>query len=619
MQALILAAGMGKRLKDLTKDSAKCMVKVNGRTLIERMLLHLDRLKLNEIIVVVGYKGKELKSYIKSLGIKTSITFITNDIYSETNNIYSLYLARDYLIKDDTLLLESDLIFDDGVLKKIISNPYPNLALVAKYENWMDGTVVTIDNDNNITSFVEKKEFDYNHIESYYKTVNIYKFSRQFSKVYYVPFLKAYIDSKGTNEYYEQVLKVLRLIEKAPIKAEILENEAWYEIDDIQDLDIAESIFSEERYSKIRSRYGGYWRYPKLMDFCYLVNPYYPPESMIEEIKANTMQLICNYPSGIEVNSLIAGKYYGLKKEHVCPGNGAAELISSLMKTIRGRIGIVYPTFEEYPNRLDRSLIAPYYPKNRDYSYTVDDLISHYDLINIKALLLINPDNPSGNFISKSEIQRLAAWAQDKGIRLIVDESFVDFADAAETQSLLSEEILQRNRHLVIVKSISKSFGVPGLRLGIVASGDEDLIGFIKKDISIWNINSIAEFYLQICEKYRKEYSLALDRFKEVRKEFIEDLNYVPGLRVIPSQANFVMCELVNGYSAEKLSRTLLNEYNILVKDLSNKKGIIGQYIRLAVKTTEENNMLLTALRNILGRENANGADINLGRREAIA
>jgi len=483
----------------------------------------------------------------------------------------------------------------------------------------MDGTVVTIDNDNNITSFVEKKEFDYNHIESYYKTVNIYKFSRQFSKVYYVPFLKAYIDSKGTNEYYEQVLKVLRLIEKAPIKAEILENEAWYEIDDIQDLDIAESIFSEERYSKIRSRYGGYWRYPKLMDFCYLVNPYYPPESMIEEIKANTMQLICNYPSGIEVNSLIAGKYYGLKKEHVCPGNGAAELISSLMKTIRGRIGIVYPTFEEYPNRLDRSLIAPYYPKNRDYSYTVDDLISHYDLINIKALLLINPDNPSGNFISKSEIQRLAAWAQDKGIRLIVDESFVDFADAAETQSLLSEEILQRNRHLVIVKSISKSFGVPGLRLGIVASGDEDLIGFIKKDISIWNINSIAEFYLQICEKYRKEYSLALDRFKEVRKEFIEDLNYVPGLRVIPSQANFVMCELVNGYSAEKLSRTLLNEYNILVKDLSNKKGIIGQYIRLAVKTTEENNMLLTALRNILGRENANGADINLGRREAIA
>jgi len=620
MQALILAAGMGKRLKDLTKDSAKCMVKVNGKTLIERMLHYLDKLKLNEIAIVVGYKGEELISYIKSLSLKTPISFIRNDIYSKTNNIYSLYLARDYLTRDDTLLLESDLIFDDGVLNRIISNPYPNLALVAKYENWMDGTVVTIDNESNITSFVEKKEFDYNSIDSYYKTVNIYKFSKQFSKLYYVPFLKAYIDSKGTNEYYEQVLKVLSLIEKAPIKAEVLENEEWYEIDDIQDLDIAESIFSEEKYTKIRSRYGGFWRYPKLTDFCYLVNPYYPPKNMIEEIKANIRQLICNYPSGIEVNSLIAGKYYGLKKEHVCPGNGAAELINSLMKTIKGRIGIIFPTFEEYPNRLDRDSILPYYPKNRDFAYGCEELMDYYGKSDIAALLLINPDNPSGNFICKSDLLRLAAWAEDKNIRLIIDESFADFAEAKEAQTLLEEDILQKFRHLVVVKSISKSFGVPGLRLGVVASADEDLIRFIKKDISIWNINSIAEFYLQISEKYKKEYSLALDRFKEVRKEFVEELKKIPSLRVIPSQANFLMCELLDGYLAEDLSRALLNDYNILIKDLSNKMGIKGQYIRLAVKSSEENSLLLAALRNILGQEDvARTAKLTLDRQEAIA
>jgi len=603
MQALILAAGMGKRLKELTRDSAKCMVKVNGRTLIERMLSHLDELNLREIIIVVGYKAEGLISYINTLTVQTPITFVKNEVYSTTNNIYSLYLARDYLLKDDTLLLESDLILSDGVLRKLIHNPYPNLALVAKYENWMDGTVVTLDGQKNIMSFVEKKEFDYTNVLNYYKTVNIYKFSKEFSQLYYVPFLKAYIDSQGTNEYYEQVLKVLRVIEKSPIKAEVLEEEAWYEIDDIQDLDIAESIFSEERFTKIRNRYGGYWRYPRLLDFCYLVNPFYPPKKMLEEIKANMELLLGSYPSGIEVNSLLAGKCFGLKKEHICPGNGAAELIHSLMKTIDGNIGIIFPTFEEYPNRLDENSIVPYYPKNRNFSYNSKELIDYYEHSNIKALLLVNPDNPSGNFINKAEILRLIAWTKQKGIRLILDESFVDFADAPDSQTLLSEMILQENKHLAVVRSISKSFGVPGLRLGVIGSADEELIRFIKKDISIWNINSIAEFYLQICEKYGGEYRFALEKFRCAREEFIKQLRRIPNLRVIPTQANFVMCEVLGGHSAEKISETLLCEHNILVKDLSAKKGINGEYIRVAVRTPEENCLLSASLYSVLNRE----------------
>jgi len=619
MQALILAAGMGKRLKDLTKDSAKCMVRVNGKTLIERMLTQLDQLNLERIAIVVGYKADGLISYIDTLHVKTPITFIKNENYSNTNNIYSLYLARDYLLEDDTLLLESDLVFSDDVLKRLINNPYPDLALVAKYENWMDGTVVTLDSQNNITSFIEKKHFNFNDIGQYYKTVNIYKFSKLFSKLYYVPFLKAYIESQGTNEYYEQVLKVLGVIEKTTLKAEVLENEAWYEIDDIQDLDIAESLFSENRFGKIRNRYGGYWRYPKLTDFCYLVNPFYPPKKLMDEIKANIEVLIGNYPSGIEVNSLIAGKYYGIKKEHICPGNGAAELINSLMKTISGSIGIIYPTFDEYPNRLNRNCIVPYYPKNRNFTYTCEELMEYYDDSGIKALLLINPDNPSGNFIKKNEVLKLAAWAEQKGIRLIVDESFADFADAPESQSLLTETILGKYKHLAVVKSISKSFGVAGLRLGVIGSADEELIRFIKKDISIWNINSIAEFYLQICEKYKNEYKLALEKFKAVRDKFVEDLKRIPNLRVIPTQANFVMCEVLGSYSAKELSETLLNRYNILIKDLSGKKGIDGQYIRVAVKSNEENHLLITALYNILGKANkAKSFTISFGRQEAL-
>lgn len=603
MQAIILAAGMGKRLKELTKDSTKCMIKVNGVTLIERMLSQLDKLNLSGIIIVVGYKAEELISFISNLAVQTPIIFVTNDIYYKTNNIFSLYLAKNYLLKEDTLLLESDLIFTDAVLQKIINDQYPSLALVAKYESWMDGTVVTLDEDNNITSFIGKMQYDYNDINQYYKTVNIYKFNKQFSNTHYVPFLEAYIKAQGRNVYYEQVLKVIGLLDKPEIKATILENEIWYEIDDAQDLNIAESLFSvssEERLIKIQKRYGGYWRYCQLIDFCYLVNPFYPPTKMIDEIKANIEQLIGNYPSGIEVNSLIAAKCFGLHEEHVCLGNGAAELISSLMKTIKGKIGIIRPTFEEYPNRMNQDYLVPYYPRNEDFSYTSNDLMVYYDDLDITALLLINPDNPSGNFIEIADVLSLAKWSQKKGIRLIVDESFVDFSNSLYSAKLLSEKVLQDYKGLVVVKSISKSYGVPGLRLGIIGSADIELIQYIKKDVSIWNINSIAEFYMQICEKYNDEYQYSIEMLKEVRKEFLEKLSGVKNLRVIPTQANFVMCEVLDIWSATQLSENLLSDYNILIKDLSMKKGISGQYIRIAIKRKEENDILICALHKLL-------------------
>lgn len=603
MQAIILAAGMGKRLKQLTNNNTKCMVKVNGVTMIERMLSQLDKLNLSNITVVVGYKGKELQEYISTLNIKTKINYVENEIYDKTNNIYSLYLARHCLLQEDTLLLESDLIFEDSVLEKIVNDPYPSLALVAKYESWMDGTVVTLDEENNITRFLDKKAFKFEDIKNYYKTVNIYKFSKEFSTSHYVPFLEAYSKALGDNEYYEQVLKVITLLDKPEIKATKLGNESWYEIDDVQDLDIAESIFAptaDEKLTKIQARYGGYWRYPGVIDFCYLVNPFYPPQKLMNEIKANFETLLCEYPSGLEVNSLLAAKYFGLNKEHVVVGNGAAELIKSLMERGEGKIGMAMPTFQEYPNRKNAEDVVPYYPNNKDYAYTAMDLMSFYEDKDISTLLLINPDNPSGNYICKDDVLKLARWAQNKNITFIVDESFVDFADKEESPTLLEDYILNDYPELIIVKSISKSFGVPGLRLGILASHNTKLISELKKDVAIWNINSFGEFYMQIFEKYKGDYTTAIEKFKEVRREYLEELSNVKNLRVVPTQANYVLCEILGDNTAYDITKKLLDEYDIFVKDLSSKKGFNGQYIRIAVKRPEENRKLVEALKIIL-------------------
>lgn len=598
MQAIILAAGMGKRLKELTQNNTKCMVKVNGVSLIDRMLHQIQKQNVERIVIVVGYEREKLKEYIATLGITTPITFIDNPIYDKTNNIYSLSLASDYLCQDDTLLFESDLIFEDSVLDALVKDTRPTLALVDKYESWMDGTCVKLDRDDNIEAFVPGKKFKFDEIKDYYKTVNIYKFSRDFSKTHYVPFLDAYQKALGENEYYEQVLRVITMLDDPVIKAKRLTGQKWYEIDDIQDLDIATSIFTpdeDEKVALLQGRYGGYWRYPKLLDFCYLVNPYFPPQKLVDEIKANFDTLLRDYPSGMRVNSLLAAKNFGVHQENILVGNGAAELIKSLMERISGKTGFVRPTFDEYPHRYDRAESVDFTPDNRDYSYTADDLMDYFGDKGIQNLVVVNPDNPSGNYIPKKDLLRLIDWCVEKKINLILDESFADFSDE-ENNTLIDQEILDKYKNLYVMKSISKSYGVPGLRLGVLASGDTDTIAFMKKDVAIWNINSFAEFYMQIEEKYKKDYVAALVKFRAERARFQDELAKVPGVQVIPSQANFVMVELEKKISPKELLKKLLTKHSLLIKELTTKTN--GRnYLRLAVRDKEDDDRLVAAMK----------------------
>ncbi len=601
MQAIILAAGMGRRLKKLTENQPKCMITVNGIPMIERMMKQLDHFHLDRIIIVTGHKGEELQSFVSSLPLSTPVTYIDNPVYKTTNNIYSLYLAKDQLLKDDTILLESDLIFEQEVLNQIINDPYPNLALVAHFESWMDGTVVLLDEQDNIMKFLTRKDFRFEDIHSYYKTVNIYKFSRNFSTTHYVPFLEAYSKALGNNEYYEQVLKVISLLDDHDLKATRLENGFWYEIDDEQDLDIAESIFtdSQSRLSRLSKRFGGYWRYPGLLDFCYLVNPYFPNSRFMGEIKASFEALTTSYPSGLDVNNLLAAKSLGLDRNQVLTGNGAAELIKPLLRSFKNAVGVLRPSFEEYgacsQNAVYFSVTTP------DYTYTAQDIMDFYNDKELEALVLVNPDNPTGNYIPKKEVLSLARYCKERCITFILDESFIDFSSAEESPSLMCQEILDEYANLVLIKSISKSYGVPGLRLGLLTCSDPEIISLVRKELPIWNINSLAEYFLQIFEKYQSDYLEALEHFKGTREKLYQSLHSIRQLKLYPSQANFIMCEITDGCSAVQIAELLLNRYNILVKDLSQKPGMEGrEIIRIAVRTEADNERLADALKHIL-------------------
>jgi histidinol-phosphate/aromatic aminotransferase/cobyric acid decarboxylase-like protein len=411
------------------------------------------------------------------------------------------------------------------------------------------------------------------------------------------------------------VLRIISLINNHDMKALPIGGEKWYEIDDKQDLDIAEALFADEKdlLRKYYGRFGGFWRFPQMLDFCYLVNPYFPSRRMKDELRANFDTLLTEYPSGMIVNTLIASKCFGVSEDYLVPGNGAAELIKVLMDEGRGKTGFVRPTFEEYPNRYNKDCQVTFVPQNDGYRYTADDLMAFFGDKDIKQLMVINPDNPSGNFIHKTDILRLAQWCEERNIRLVVDESFVDFSNPNSQNnqsilnnpnhpnSLLSDEILETYPHMAVMKSISKSFGVPGLRLGILASADKELIASIKKEVSIWNINSFAEYFMQIYNKYEKDYQRACTKFVKERDDFEQQLHTIPFLHVMPSQANYFLCEVLPPYTANEVVIYMLKQYNILTRDCSKKTGLNPnkQYMRISVRSHEDNARLIQALKEL--------------------
>ena len=215
-------------------------------------------------------------------------------------------------------------------------------------------------------------------------------------------------------------------------------------------------------------------------------------------------------------------------------------------------------------------------------------------------MLLVNPDIPSGNYITHHEVLNILAWAAKRSIKVIVDESFVDFTQNHVDNSLMHNDILESYPNLIVIKSLSKSYGVAGLRLGVFATSDKEIIAKMKKDVAIWNINSFAEYYMQIFTKYEKDYHEACDKFIKERELFFNELRQIPFLRVIKSQANYFLCEVVKKYTSIELTSILLEKADILIKDCSTKSGFDGRnYIRIAIRDRQDNSKLVEILKQL--------------------
>jgi len=591
MKAIILAAGYGNRMGLLTRDVHKTLLKIGDKTIIERIIDGLCENGIADIVVVTGYREAELKSYLLKHYPKANFKFVHNARYRETNNIYSMALAFDSItIDDDILLIESDLIYEPSVIKRLLDSRQENVALLDKYRSGMDGTVVRVMDGviaEVIPPHLQHGNFDFS---DKYKTLNIYKFSRKFCNEEFKRLLTYYAKVIDDNCYYELILGILIYMKRETIHAEILEGEKWAEVDDPNDLRVAEFIFNKGKRSDIlENSFGGYWAH-QLTDFCFIRNMYFPNDSIISEMRNNLPSLMHNYGSRQSVLNEKLAYFLLCNKDRVHVLNGASQIYPILREYFAGRKALLpAPTFGEYPRN---------FPVHEIYSDAVgidpgevEKKAARSDLI-----IFVNPNNPTGSEMPTEWLYNFAGENPDKMI--VIDESFIEFSASQSVINLLEDKPLD---NIIVIKSLSKSLGIPGLRLGYVYSANQVLNRHIADRLPIWNLNSFAEFFLEIILKHRNSFNQSINATKRDRQEFANALENISLIeKVYPSGGNYLLVK-VNRKCGTGIAEKLLSERSLYIKDISNKFNDGGIYCRLAVRLPAENLSLVAGLKALSG------------------
>jgi histidinol-phosphate/aromatic aminotransferase/cobyric acid decarboxylase-like protein len=364
-------------------------------------------------------------------------------------------------------------------------------------------------------------------------------------------------------------------------------------------VDLRKHLFYETSHSPSPADLVGYEKAKDIIDFCFIANPYYPTPEMLDDLKENLPNLIKSYPSSSPIMSQknLAAVLH-VNPENLIVGNGATELIVLINTTLIGRIAVSVPTFGEYIEKLKDQRDAELYAlkPEEDYKLDLTDYLGWVHRRGMKSLLVINPGNPTGQLFSLEEMIDFLHRVKDMEL-VIVDESFIDFA-GDPVPSLL--QVADRFSNLLLVRSMSKHCGVPGLRLGYCYSENLYVLNRVRQFIPTWNVNTLAQYFLSLLPSTDVAYH-------EARKRLIGDVRWlynalrgISGIDVYPTGANFVLLKIKSGMTAAELQGLLLKEHRMYVRDCSNKIGMDNYHIRVASQGHEKDAKLVEALQVLL-------------------
>ncbi len=596
-RAVILAAGVGSRMLPFTTDVPKCLVEVNGVPILFRALRVLASAGVTEAVVVVGHEAAQVRRRVGARFEGIDMVYVDAPSYESTNNLRSLWDARLYC-DEDILLLEGDVVFDRDVVVRLCEQAGSSMAVAPDNDDF-SGTVVRRDDNGLVTSFILGADLGggLGGVDLH-KTVNIYLLRAEVLRGLIVPELCRQVELGNVYAYYETVFRDLVADGSFPdLVAVDVSSSRWYELDDPRDLEIAEFMFlsRDRQFDRIQTLHGSHWRYG-VVDHSYLYNLHFPPQAMLDGFRQELLDIITNYPVGqIELDRLTA-QWTGTDPAGMVVSNGAAQLIKVLGQSFIDKMTISVPSFNEYenvlrPEQLDRVALDP-----ATFDLDLDAFAESARRAGSNAAVLVTPNNPTALSVGRGEILELARRLATHECRLIVDESFIEFSRAGRTASV--EGDVADHANLVVIKSMSKVFGVAGLRLGYLLTGDHAFAGAVRAQLPIWNLNGLAESFLRRVGRYRSEFAASCEVVRDTCQDLYVALCELPGLAPIRPDANFVFCKITTpGITGPALARRMYVEHGILIKDCASKTMPDAEvYLRIASRTAPENRRLVDAL-----------------------
>ena len=547
-------------------------------------------------MIVVGHRKEKIVALVGDRFAGMDISYVDAPLYEQTNNIYSLWEARDYC-GQDVLLLEADVLFDREVLERLLDSDGQSMA-VAPYRSWHSGTVIHASESGAVCSFVMGAEqgpgFNYRDA---LKTVNIYLLRDEFLREHLIPALDRNVQRGNVHAFYESVLLDLVAGQHMELQAVDVGDLRWYEVDDHRDLEAAEELFAPgpDRLEQVQELHGGYWRYG-FVDHSYLYNLYFPPDALVDELGQDLREIVTHYPVGQAELSRLLADWTGAAPEQHVVANGASEVIRVIGHQLTHRLTVAVPSFNEYEEVVSDDQLHRFPLDPETFELDIDSFAEATIRSDSNIAVVVSPNNPTSISVPREELLDLAERLQADNRLLIVDESFIDFSAAGGDGSL--ESVTSRFPNLVILKSMSKVFGVAGLRLGYLLTANTEFADAVRRRLPIWNINGLGEAFLRSLGRFREDFLRSCERVRSDRDAFYESLRTLHGLHVYRPDANFLFCRVdTPGQTAVELARRLFVEHNMLIKDCSGKSMPDGErYLRIAVRTPPENERLVAAL-----------------------
>ena len=552
-------------MRPLTDNQHKTLLEVAGQPLIDRIIDDLVALGVHTHLVVTGYRADDLKNHLQSRYPQEQWIFVHNARYRDTNNIMSLAMAFEHLPDGhDIILIESDLVCSPGLLRRVVESPWPNVALIDRYRTGMDGTVVTVA-DGVVTSVIpphlQGANFDFS---DKYKTLNIYKFSAEFCRNTFRGLLQWYANTMDNNIYYELIIGILIYLRQARIYVELVNDAPWSEIDDPCDFRVAAFTFEpENRQVLLEETMGGYWSL-EILDFHFLRNMHWPTPAMYGELRRNLPALMQNYCSSQIILDIKLTWWLSCQKGRATLLPGLSQIFPFLQRWLHGQcILIPRPTFGEYSRVFPEAISY-----HDDFAVDLGTVEAEAIRLNARAIVIVSPNNPTGTTLEGEDIVSLASRHPQR--LFVVDESFKGFSSATSVVELLEREPLD---NVIVLVSLSKTMGVPGVRLGYLYTSNSALTARLHQELPIWNLGSIAEHLLEIALKNRVTWLQSLQQTRRDRSVFAAALRSLSQIsEVIEGGANFVVVKLDERYQPPQgLVAHLLAEHKIYILSMHSK------------------------------------------------